>query len=61
MKELAIFGLFISSGLIFAMFTMSLGACITNSDDADEIFIAAWVAGVFIYAITFTISYIPNL
>ena len=61
MKELAIFGLFISSGLIFAMFTVFLGACITNSDDADEILIAAWVAGVFIYAITFTISYIPNL
>lgn len=62
MKELAIFGLFISSGLIFAIITAFLGACITNgSDDAGEILTAAWVAGVFIYAITFTFLYSPNL
>ena len=61
MEKLAIFGLFILSGLIFAIFTVFIGACITDGDDAGEILIVAWVVGVFIYAITFTFLYSPNL
>ena len=61
MEKLANFGLFILPGLIFAIITVFLGACITGGDDESEILIVAWVAGVFIYAITFTILYSPNL
>ena len=62
MKKLATFGLFILSGLIFAVVTAFLGACITNnSDDAGEILTVAWVIGVLIYAITFATLYNPYL
>lgn len=61
MKELAIIGLFILSGLIFGFFTAFIGACITGGDDEGEILTVAWVFGVFIYAITFTVLYSPNL
>ena len=61
MEKLAAFGLFILSGLIFAIFTAFLGVCITNSDDASEILGVAWVVGIFTYAITFTILYSPKL
>ena len=61
MKELAILRIFMLSGLIFGFFTAFLGACITDGDDAGEILTVAWVFGVFIYAITFTVLYSPNL
>lgn len=61
MEKLAAFGLFILSGLIFAILTVFLGVCITNSDDVDEILVVAWGVGVFIYAITFTILRSPYL
>ena len=61
MKELAIFSLFILSGLIFGFFTAFLGVCITGGDDAGETLTVAWIFGVLIYAITFTILYSPYL
>ena len=62
MKKLATFGLFILSGFIFAIFTAFLGACATNnSDEVCEILTVAWVFGVLIYAITFTVLYSPYL
>ena len=61
MEKLANFGLFILSGFIFAIFTAFLGACITGGDDACEMLTVAWVFGVLIYAITFTILYSPYL